>query len=379
MLRIFLTGLLFTASLLPNTILRAQNTGGISIVVGSESTTTVQLARDLEAALASTDSSVEVTTTDDSIDSIRRLQGSGANKADDTVAGVLGIVPSDILAYLENAEDVSTGSASDRLRYLLPLHAQHVYVFARRSIKSLEDLNGKRVVLGLINSRHWITAKNILRITSVEPAESRLLDIDDGVRAVLSDNADAMFYVDSSPAVAFSDFEKWRPDSQYGRLLQQTHLLPLTEPALLDQYESVTVPANTYFWVEDAVETISTIDMLVSLTVDDEDANEESRRLRCDRLKGLAASIRNSVAGLNESEDQLWTKVQLDGSVQKWKIDACMNNDIAMLKDVTKDETKEKVEELEEVEEVKEEVIGSVLDDDLIDGIKKCLMKGECE
>jgi len=347
MLRIFLISLLVSVSVVPGVIFSASNSQRVSIVAGSESSASARLARDLELALADSYESVAISTTTNPVDSVKHLQKIGTiDTAVSAAESVVGIVPSDILSYLGATEDESTRGVKDGLRFLLPLHKQRVHLFARRSISDLDDLSGKRVVLGVKESRHWITATNILRIASIEPAESILMDAGEAVRAVLTDQADAMFFVDSLPSDAFSVFENWQEDSQYGKLLKEAHLVPLSSPALLDQYDESMLPAGTYSWFGEAVKTISTTDLLVSIAKPDEDGDRSQQR--CDQLQGLADSIRNSVAALNSSKSQLWANVQLDSAVRNWEPDSCLNSG---------ETTIEK---------------NSAFDE-------KCLMKGECE
>jgi len=193
MLRMFLINLLVSASLVPGVVFSASNSQRVSIVAGSESSASARLARDLELALADSYESVAISTTTNPVDSVKHLQKVGAIDTEvSATESVVGIVPSDILTYLGAMDDESTRSVRDGLRLLLPLHKQRVHLFARRSVADLDDLSGKRVVLGVKESRHWITATNILRIASIEPAESILMDTEDAVRAVLTDKADGI-------------------------------------------------------------------------------------------------------------------------------------------------------------------------------------------
>ena len=64
----------------------------------------------------------------------------------------LGILRADTLDYLERKG--YTGKIRNQFAYITKLYNEEMHVIARRSIRSLADLNGRRVAVDLPNWRH---------------------------------------------------------------------------------------------------------------------------------------------------------------------------------------------------------------------------------
>lgn len=85
-----------------------------------------------------------------------------------------------------------------------PLYDEEVHLFANKAITALNDLQGKRVIVGEQGSGTWLTAMNALQITGVKPAELLNLPPLQSVTAVLKGEADALFYVAGKPVTLFT-------------------------------------------------------------------------------------------------------------------------------------------------------------------------------
>ena len=97
---------------------------------------------------------IEVLTTGGSVENLKRL----TMPADDVL---LGIVQSDVLGFLQRSANPNSRRIAEGLRLVVPLYPEEVHVLAHRGITSLDDLNGKRVVVGAAGSGNIITAVNI--------------------------------------------------------------------------------------------------------------------------------------------------------------------------------------------------------------------------
>jgi uncharacterized protein len=70
-----------------------------------------------------------------------------------------GIVPSDVLPYLQREGRLEAADRSDRpLRYVGKLYQEELHVLARRDIPSIADLAGRKVGVGVLGSGSSITA-----------------------------------------------------------------------------------------------------------------------------------------------------------------------------------------------------------------------------
>ena len=80
-----------------------------------------------------------------------------------------------------------------------------------KEIQGIEDLQGKRVVVGKLGSGNRLTATNLLNILNVTPSEYIDWSPEDAVLAVLRGQVDAMFYVAGKPVAVFDNLNSVWP------------------------------------------------------------------------------------------------------------------------------------------------------------------------
>jgi TRAP transporter TAXI family solute receptor len=136
------------------------NANTITVMTGTIGGTYVQFGADLASAL-------------DDGDQMRVLpivgRGSVQSIADILfLKGVdLGIMRADTLDYLEKKG--YTGNIRGQFAYITKLYSEEMHVVAKTSIKSLADLNGKRVAVDLPNGGTFVTAITIFERLDVKP------------------------------------------------------------------------------------------------------------------------------------------------------------------------------------------------------------------
>ena len=88
----------------------------------------------------------------------------------------LGIVQSDVLDYIRDiSDDHELKAIAAKLAAVYPLYKEEVHVLGDLSLKTLQDLHGKRVAIGPQRSGTYLTAKTISSQTWFTPSQEVFL------------------------------------------------------------------------------------------------------------------------------------------------------------------------------------------------------------
>ena len=170
------------------------NANTITVMTGTIGGTYVQFGADLASVL-------------DEGDQIRVLpivgRGSVQSIADILfLKGVdLGIMRADTLDYLERKG--YTGNIRGQFAYITKLYNEEMHVVAKTSIKSLGDLNGKRVAVDLPNGGTFVTAITIFERLGIKPVYA-FIEQRVAYEKLKSGELDAVVAVQGSPSRAVS-------------------------------------------------------------------------------------------------------------------------------------------------------------------------------
>ncbi|WP_176722511.1 TAXI family TRAP transporter solute-binding subunit [Candidatus Thiosymbion oneisti] len=235
-----------------------------------------------------------------------------------------GIVQADVLTFIKRQPKLQ--DVARRLRVIFPFYLEEVHVLARKEIKTLRDLQGKRVSIGRDGSGVWLTAKNLFKILNIDVAREEHLGTDDAIKGVLSNKLDAMFYVAGKPTKAFEPLTRM---SESGRqdilqLLDGVHFVPITEQEIFAQtYEGdgVYLGPDDYPWMKEKVPTAAVRAVLVSF--DFSKRHTPYYRQRCKQLGMLGRAIRGNMGELLKNGHDKWNQVDLEREVPGWRQDAC--------------------------------------------------------
>jgi hypothetical protein len=189
------------------------------------------------------------------------------------------------------------------MRVVLPLYQEQIHVITRKDIKSIQDLTGKVVSIGDEGSGTSMTASTLLYQLGINPKELVTYDIKKGIDALRNGKIDALFYVVGVPA----------------KVLQQQivaednfHVLPLSLPTTSEDefytklYSKVTLPANTYSWQTEPVETLGVQSFLFTVENDD-----------CSQVTPVASLIKNNLPWLQKNGDPIWKEIDFKSSQTK--------------------------------------------------------------
>jgi TRAP transporter TAXI family solute receptor len=292
----------------------------LGMVTGSPTGTYIVFGQDIARITRAAGLNLLVKESEGSLDNIRRLV-SKENAA-------LGIVQSDVLGFLrhsENAVEVSPEMrrVADSLRVIFPFYNEEVHLFARKGIQRIEDLNGKKVVVGTRKSGNWLTATNLLRLLNVTPVERLELSPPQGVSAVLTGEADAMFYVAGKPVQLFTNLDKVQQEPQFADLVNIVHFIPMDDKRLLQEgYIAATISPEDYHWLEKPINTIAVKAVLISF--DFSSRHTPYVRKRCDELAQLSKIIHEKWDELRRTGHPKWAEVNLNQDIGPWQRNACL-------------------------------------------------------
>jgi TRAP transporter TAXI family solute receptor len=287
----------------------------IGMVTGSKTGTYIAFGREIAAVASKDGLDIEVYDSKGSIDNIKRITSK------EKVG--LAIVQSDVLSFLGRSQNANSVATSRKLRMVAPLYSEEVHVLARKNIATLEDLNGKRVVVGSEGSGSMITAVNIFSILGITPSKMYQIDPPRGVVAVLNDDIDAVVFVGGKPVKMFKNMEELANITKGPNVgkLDQVHFLPINDARLLKEYKQATLNHNDYNFITTDVPTIAVTAVLV--TYDYTMKAGTYYHEQCHNMAVLGKALRDHLGELKESGHPKWKEVDLNAEVSNWKRDAC--------------------------------------------------------
>jgi TRAP-type uncharacterized transport system substrate-binding protein len=231
----------------------------------------------------------------------------------------IGVIPSDMLWYTNRDADPTLRKAAKHLRFVMALGTKEVHLLARKDIRRFADLEGKRVSVGKSTSGIWVTSHNLLYLMGVKPAEEIELPPAEAILAVLRDKADAAFIIDSAPSALIANILTLKDDPRFADLPEHVHLLPLTEPQMLQRYPKTTVH---YPGFAETVDTISIRPTMVSYNFTAR--SSPYFRSRCTALAKIGATIRNRLIELQQAGHPRWQQASWMLDAELWQKDQCV-------------------------------------------------------
>jgi len=219
----------------------------------------------------------------------------------------LGIVQADVLAFVAKVQtDPVLKRIAKKIKMVFPLYNEEIHLLGRRDITDFDDLAGKRVAIGQEGSGTYLTVRLLFEISDVTPREMVTIGTDEAVTQLKEGKIDAMFYVAGLPVKLFTE------NVSQGDGLA---LIPIMNKSILEFYPSTVIPANTYTWQSEPVNTVAVKAVLVSF---------DFRRNHCENVGKLARILYDNLAWLRENGHPKWKFVDLDYPLKGWEQYDCV-------------------------------------------------------
>jgi len=237
-----------------------------------------------------------------------------------------GIVQSDVLEYVRtySANDPELQRSLFGVRIMFPLYNEEVHLLANRSIKSLADLNGKKVAVGKSRSGTFLTATIIMDIMKINNAERLPLGSGDALPMLVNGEIDALFCVAGAPTKLFSD------PSLDG---SQIHLVDMTEAPLKAVYTDAVIPDGTYPFQPEPVNTVAV--KAVLMTYDYTPEKNAYHRESCKSVSDLSNILLTNIDELQINGHPKWNNVNLSEVPPGWRVGKCVKEGMAKTYQVT--------------------------------------------
>lgn len=219
----------------------------------------------------------------------------------------LGIVQSDVLAFVTKVQsNPELLRIAQKTRMVFPLYNEEIHVLGRKDITDFDNLAGKRVAVGEEGSGTYLTARLLLEVTGVQPAELVMVGTDEALSRLKANQVDAMFYVAGYPVKLFSEGVA---------AADELALVPIRNKKAAEFYLQTKIPAGTYPWQGSEVNTVAVKAVLVSY---------DFRNLDCESVGRLAKILYENIAWLRENGHPKWKSVDLDAPLKGWEQYDCV-------------------------------------------------------
>jgi hypothetical protein len=213
----------------------------------------------------------------------------------------IGIVQSDVLAFVSRVQtDPVLKRIAKKTKMIFPLYNEEIHLLGRQGLSDFDDLTGKRVAIGKEGSGTYLTAKLLFEVSDVRPRELIAMGTDDALSQLKAGAIDAMFYVAGYPVKLF------REDvTKEDRLA----LIPIINKSIIEFYPRAEIPAKTYPWQPETINTVAVKAVLVSFNF---------RRANCEFVGKFGQILNENIDWLRENGHPKWKSVDLNYPLRGW-------------------------------------------------------------
>jgi TRAP transporter TAXI family solute receptor len=225
----------------------------------------------------------------------------------------MGIVQSDVLAFVSRLQsDPTLKRIAKKTKMIFPLYNEEVHLLGRSELADFDELAGKRVAIGKEGSGTYLTAKLLFEVSDVAPAEMVAIGTDEALAQLKGGDIDAMFYVAGFPVKLFE-----------GDVTEKDGLalIPITNKSIVEFYPIAEIPAKTYQWQQEVVNTVAVKAVLVSF---------DFRRANCEHVGKFAQILSENMDWLRENGHPKWKFVDLDFPLKGWEQYDCVKKYLAI-------------------------------------------------
>ena len=293
---------IFTRIIVSTLIILSTSANGqeMGIVTGSETGTYIKIGKDI-SRLMSQQTNINLT--------VYPSEGSKSNVADvyERQGVQLAIVQSDVLSSIRSkgkAGNEGLLRIADKVKMVFPLYNEEVHILARNSISSFSDFEGIIVAVGASGSGTNITANFVFEIAGITPGNTIKVGGKEALSMLSNGTIDAMIYVSGYPVKLFESIDN-----------EKVKLLTIIDKSVSEYYPPSTIPANTYPFQVEAVDTVAVKAVLMSY---------DYRRTHCNNVGLVAKTIYNNFDWLKQNGHSKWKSVDLDFNLSKWEQYSCV-------------------------------------------------------
>jgi TRAP transporter TAXI family solute receptor len=271
----------------------------LGIMTGGEKGTYYQFGLNLKELVKSRDIQLRVDNSTGSIENLFAVYQRPYTQ--------MGIVQSDVLAFVSKLQsNLTLKRIANKTKMIFPLYNEEVHLLGRRGLADFDDLAGKRVAIGKEGSGTYFTAKLLFEVSDVEPREMVSVGTDEALAQLKGGDIDAMFYVAGFPVKLFE-----------GDVTEEDGLalIPIVNKSIVEFYPIAEIPAKTYHWQGEAVNTVAVKAVLVSFNF---------RRANCEYVGKFAQILSENMDWLRENGHPKWKFVDLDFPLKGWEQYDCV-------------------------------------------------------
>jgi hypothetical protein len=226
----------------------------------------------------------------------------------------MGIVQSDVLAFVSRLQsDPILKRIANKTKMVFPLYNEEIHLLGRQDLADFDALEGKRVAIGKEGSGTYLTAKLLFEVSDVKPAAMVAVGTDDALAKLKSGDIDAMFYVAGFPVKLF-EADVTADDG--------LALIPIMNKSIVEFYPTAEIPAQTYNWQQQAVNTVAVKAVLVSFNF---------RRANCEYVGQFAQILKENMDWLRENGHPKWNFVDLEFPLKGWEQYDCVKKYLARI------------------------------------------------
>jgi TRAP transporter TAXI family solute receptor len=249
----------------------------------------------------------------------------------------MGIVQSDVLAFVSRVQSNPVlKKIAEKTKMIFPLYNEEIHLLGRRELADFDDLNGKRVAIGEEGSGTYLTARLLFEVSGVTPKEMVPTGTDDALSQLKKGTIDAMFYVAGYPVKLFAE-DVAEEDG--------LALIPIVNKRIIEFYPKAEIPAGTYKWQKQSVNTAAVKAVLVSY---------DFRMLNCDYVGRFAQILSENMDWLIANGHPKWKSVDLDFPLRGWEQYECVKKYLSK----TTRRTPEKAAEINPILDAVKQVLG---------------------
>jgi len=295
---------LWLVILLVTALSSASFAADLAIMTGEKKGTYYQFGLNLQKLVISRDISLSVVNSKGSIENLYAVYGRPRTQ--------MGIVQSDVLAFVSRVQTNPTlKKIAAKTKMIFPLYNEEIHLLGRKDITDFDALEGKRVAIGKEGSGTYLTARLLFEVSGVTPREMVPIGTTDALSQLKARAIDAMFYVTGLPVKLFKE-DVTEEDG--------LALIPILNKRIVEFYPQADIPANTYPWQHEVLNTVAVKAVLVSFNF---------RGVNCEYVGKFAQILYENIDWLKKNGHPKWKSVDLHFPLKGWEQYDCVKKYLA--------------------------------------------------